>query len=125
MDSDSDTAGLAEWRIEQVVGNLLRIGVMLAAAVVLIGGIFYLIRFGPQAPNYRVFAGEPQQLRSVGGILADALDRRSRGLILLGLLILIATPAARVAYMLYVFVREKDRLYVGISLIVLSFLVIG
>ena len=30
-------------RVEQVMGNLLRAGVILAAAVVLVGGTFYLI----------------------------------------------------------------------------------
>ena len=68
-------------RVEEVMGNLLRAGISLAAAVVLTGGIFYLIRYHSTSPGYRVFRGEPADLRSVSGILADAIELRSRGLI--------------------------------------------
>ena len=68
-------------RVEQVMGNLLRAGVILAAIVVLAGGIFYLIRYGSTSPDYRVFRGEPADLRSVSGILTDAIHLHSRGLI--------------------------------------------
>ena len=55
------------------MGNLLRAGVSLAAAVALMGGIFYLIRYHSTLPGYRVFRGEPADLRSVSGILAEAI----------------------------------------------------
>ena len=45
------------------------------------------------------------------------------GLIQAGLLILIATPVARVMFTLVAFVLERDRVYVGITLAVLSILV--
>ena len=52
----------ARWTDEQVerfVGNLLRYGVLSAALVALIGGVFYLARFGGTAVHYHEFKGEP------------------------------------------------------------------
>ena len=84
--------------VEEWIGNLLRLGVTLAAAMVLFGGSVYLAYHGRAAPRYHVFMGEPTDLRTVPGIVKDALTFQGRGLIQLGLLLLIATPIARVAF---------------------------
>ena len=73
-------AGERSWtdrRMDVVIGNLLRVGVLVSALVVLFGGVLYLARNGHSPTDYRVFRGEPSQLRSVGGILRDA-DRFER-----------------------------------------------
>ena len=108
---------------EEWIGNLLRGGVTLAAAVVLFGGTVYLVRHGLAAPQYHVFVGEPTDLRTLSGIVKDALTFRGRGLIQLGLLLLIATPIARVAFSVVAFVIQRDRLYVLVTLIVLAVLI--
>jgi uncharacterized membrane protein len=41
--------------IDDIIGNLLRIGVLIPALVVLFGGSLYLIRHGSTLPEYRVF----------------------------------------------------------------------
>jgi len=107
------------------MGNLLRAGVGLAAAVVLVGGLVYLVRHGTAQPDYQVFRGEPADQRSIRGIVADALKLRGRGIIQLGLLLLIATPVARVAFSVYAFARQGDRIYVVVTLIVLTLLLYG
>ena len=112
-------------RIETRMGNLLRAGVALAAAVVLAGGIVYLLRHGTAQPSYHFFRGEPADLRSVRGIIKEALSLRGRGIIQLGLLLLIATPVARVAFSVYAFARQRDRAYVVVTLIVLAVLLYG
>jgi uncharacterized membrane protein len=115
-----------EWndeRIEGIVGTLLRTGVVLAGAVVLAGGILFLLRHGGEQPNYGVFRGEPSDLRSVKGIAADVWAGSARGLIQLGLLLLVATPVARVVFSVAGFVLERDRAYVVITLVVLAVLV--
>ncbi len=109
-------------QVEEIVGNLLRSGVIAAAIVVLAGGIIHLIRYGGNLPDYAIFRGEPAEFRSVGGIVKAAFALRSRGLIQLGLLLLIATPVARVAFCIYAFVLKRDRLYVIVTLIVLGVL---
>lgn len=109
-------------RIDEWMGVLLRTGVMLAAGVVLVGGVVYLTRHHVPATDYRTFQGEPEDLRSVPGILRGAATLRGRGLIQLGLLILIATPIARVGYSFAAFLVQRDWLYVCVTVIVLGLL---
>ena len=110
-------------RIEAIIGNLLRWGVLVAGSVVLAGAVVYLARHGTEFPNYQVFRGEPTDLRTIHGIVQQALAGSGRGLIQLGLLLLIATPVARVAFSLVAFARQRDRLYVVVTLLVLTVLV--
>jgi len=109
-------------RIENILGNLLRAGVLLSALVVLIGGVVYLLRHGHSPVDFRVFRGEPADLRDVRGIIRDTLSLRGRGIIQLGLLLLIATPVARVAFSIFGFAKEHDRMYVVFTVIVFSIL---
>ncbi|MGA9980191.1 MAG: DUF1634 domain-containing protein [Candidatus Sulfotelmatobacter sp.] len=110
-------------RMETIIGNLLRAGVLLSALIVFVGGVLYLVRQGHSPADYRVFRGEPADLRSIRGILRDALALRGRSIIQLGLLFLIATPVARVAFSIFGFAEERDRMYVVVTSIVLLVLV--
>lgn len=109
-------------KLERVLGNLLRIGVFLSAAVALVGGIFYLAYQGAHMPHFRVFQGEPTELRNIAGIIRDALELHSRGIIQLGILILIATPIARVLFSVFAFFQEHDRVYMFVTTIVFGLL---
>jgi uncharacterized membrane protein len=109
-------------QIEKLTSVVLRSGVVIAATIVLFGGIFYLIRYGMLSPNYHFFHGEPADLRSVSGIIKGALSFHPRNIIQLGLLVLIATPVARVLLSVFAFAVERDRAYVIITLIVLGVL---
>ena len=102
-------------KIEIIIANLLRAGVSLAALVVLTGGIIFLVRHGHEPTGYHVFAGEPSDLRNWKGILHSAFALRARGIIQLGLLLLIATPVARVAFSVFAFLLERDWLSVGVA----------
>ena len=115
-------------RVEIIVGKLLQAGVVLSASVVLIGGIIFLVTHGMEKANYRVFLGEPSDLRSLRGIIQRSAHFRGRGIIQLGLLLLIATPIARVAFSIFGFAEEKDRLYMvftGIVLVILLYSLLG
>lgn len=115
-------------RVEVIVGKLLRVGVILSASVVLLGGIIFLVTHGMERANYRVFVGEPSDLRTLRGIMQRVLHFRGRGIIQLGLLLLIATPIARVAFSIFGFAEEKDRLYMvftGVVLIILLYSLLG
>jgi len=82
-------------RMDTIMGNLLRTGVLLAAAVVAVGGVWYLAGNPP--------AGNPAAVK----------------LIWIGLGILVATPVARVVFSVAAFALAGDRIYVAITLIVL------
>jgi uncharacterized membrane protein len=112
-------------KIEDIIGNLLRIGVGTAAAVVLVGAAAYLVRHGFGHANYRVFRGEPSDLRTLRGIVRAALGLHPRGIIQLGLVLLIATPVARVAFSVFAFAVERDRMYVVFTLMVLGILIVS
>jgi uncharacterized membrane protein len=114
--------GISEKKFETLVGAMLRGGVILAAIVVLAGGGLYLSKFGDVRPDYRIFRGEPDDLRFVRAIIADAAGRQAQGLIQFGLLILIATPVARVAFSVIAYTSERDWLYSVITLLVLGIL---
>ncbi len=109
-------------RIEIIIGNLLRTGVLLSACVVLIGAGVYLKRHALEPAAYHVFTGEPSEFRTVSGILHSVAKGRGRGIIQLGLLLLIATPIARVLFALGGFAIEGDRMYVLFTAIVLAIL---
>lgn len=109
-------------RIENIIAQLLRAGVLLAALVVIGGAIPYL-GFHPSARvSYRVFHEEPQQLKTVHGIVAAAFSGDVLAVIQLGLLLLIATPIVRVMFSFFAFAHEGDRMYVVFTLIVLAVL---
>lgn len=110
-------------RMEMIIGTLLRLGVMLAGSVVFFGAVVYLIRNGTGIlPDYKSFHGETVQLSTVKGILSGCLEFRGRAIIQLGVLLLIATPVARVAFAVVAFAFEKDKLYVCLTLVVLAIL---
>ena len=113
----------AEKRMDEIMGRLLRTGVILAAVFVLAGGVVYLVRHPEPVTDYRVFQGEPEELRTVPGIIHEALALHGRGLIQFGLLILIATPIARVAFSVVAFLYQRDWTYVLITMVVLGLLV--
>ncbi|MGC1299133.1 MAG: DUF1634 domain-containing protein [Alloacidobacterium sp.] len=109
-------------KMEIAIGHLLRTGVFIAAAVVLIGGLLYLNQTRGPRPDYATFHGEVAALRSPAGIVKNISTGNSGAIIQLGLLLLIATPIARVAFAAFGFFAEKDWLYVAVSLIVFAVL---
>lgn len=109
-------------QMEQALGNLLRTGVLLAGGVVLVGAFLFLAQYGNTTPAYQTFHGEPERLRSLMDIVVGAFHLDGKAVIQLGLLLLIATPVARVAFSVFAFALEKDRLYTVVTLFVLAIL---
>jgi uncharacterized membrane protein len=114
--------GWTDQQVEQIVGNLLRAGVLTAAAVVFLGAVIYLYQHGTIIPDYSRFKGEPPGFRLVPQILADAVTLDGAAVIQLGILLLLATPVARVAFSVVAFALQRDRLYVLVTLLVLGVL---
>lgn len=113
---------LSDDEFDRLLGHVLRAGVVIAATVVLAGAAIYLVRHGSALPEYRTFRGEPGDLRSIRGIVADLGALRGRGVIQFGLLLLIATPIARVVFSVLGFFRQRDWMYVTVTSIVLALL---
>ncbi len=116
------TGRWSDEHVELFIGNLLRWGVILAAVVTAIGGASLLFLHGGAIADYRVFHGQPDALKSVPQVARNAYARHPEAIIQLGLLLLIATPIARVALSLLAFVKQHDRTYVVVTTIVLALL---
>jgi uncharacterized membrane protein len=112
-------------RLARIISVLLRTGVILSAVIVLLGGACYLVRHGSETADYHVFRGAPAEYRSVGAILQAMGPSNCRAIIQFGLLLLIATPIARVAFSLVGFAMERDWAYVVITAMVLGILLLA
>src|SRR5665213_368048 len=111
---------VSDYDIESVMGKLLITGVIISGTLILAGGIVYIIQEGLSIPHFKTFRGVPSNLRSVKQICYGFVHLESLSIIQMGLLLLIATPIARVIFSVIGFLFEKDYLYVLISLIVLA-----
>ncbi len=115
--------GWSDERVEQVVGNLLRTGVMVSALVVAVGGAVYLYHEGGRpAREHHAFEGEPRELSGPMNIVRAAIRGDSDAIIACGLLLLIATPVLRVAFSVIAFALQRDWTYVVVTLLVLGIL---
>ena len=112
-------------RMETIMGRLLQVGVLLASFVMLIGGFLYMRAHHGEVPNYRVFSSEPLRLRHFGGVAKGIQAGDPAAIIQLAVLLLIATPVARVVFALIAFLIERDKLFVLISALVLAVLLYG
>jgi uncharacterized membrane protein len=101
---------------------MLRAGVSLAAVVIFVGGILYLLQAHGVEPDYHHFHGIPSPARRIAPVLDGVRHFDSRSIIRLGILLLIATPIMRVAFCVFSFAAQKDRIYVVVSATVLTVL---
>jgi uncharacterized membrane protein len=114
-----------EKRFEKMVSLVLRTGVVVSSLVVLIGGILYLTQSGGVKPLYRTFHREPTNLCELKQIVLGVFTSDPRNWMQFGLLLLVATPVARVILSVITFIRETDRTYIVLTLIVLCVLIFG
>jgi uncharacterized membrane protein len=113
---------ITDTTIERMISVLLRTGVVISGVIVFFGGLYYLVRHGHEYADHHTFHGEPSTDRILGQIVAGAISLRARSIIQVGLLLLIATPIARVAFSLIAFALERDRTYIVIAAVVLTLL---
>ena len=113
---------LNDKQVEILIGQVLRAGVLLSCFVTALGLGLYLLRSGGSAPDYRTFHSIDSALRSMHQVVPNAFHGNPLAIIQLGVLLLIATPVARVAFLVVAFALERDRLYVVVSALVLIIL---
>ena len=123
--SASPTPAFDDHRLEMLMGRLLQTGVLLASVTVLIGGVLFLIARANQPANYRTFSAESANLRHPSHLLPLLAVGDPTAIIQLGILLLIATPIARVLFGVIGFAIERDRLYTAVSIAVLTILIIS
>jgi len=115
-----ETKKITDYDVEQLIGQVLRYGVLISGLVAIVGGIWYLYQHGSGIPNYTKFNGEPAGFTSLTGIIEGLKTGSATEIIQLGVVVLIATPIIRIIFSLISFILEKDKLYIIITSIVLS-----
>jgi uncharacterized membrane protein len=112
--------------IERLLSRLLTVSVILSACITLLGAGLHLAHHGAEKPpDLTTFAGQPERLTNPPSVLADAAAFDPGAVMQLGIILLIATPVARVAFSLVLFAVRRDRLYTVVTLIVLAGLALG
>lgn len=113
--------------MEMWIGHVLRFGVVLAGAIILLGLVVFVVMGpdagGPTSVHQLVHSGEISV--RPGGILRGVADGNATALIQLGVLALILTPIMRVAMSIALFSAQRDGAFVLITAIVLVVLVLG
>ena len=116
-------------KAELVLSTVLRVGVLSSLALILAGTLVTFVH----NPEYvsspdelarltEPGAGFPHTLRDVVTGLADL---RGQAIVVLGLLLLIATPVTRVTVSILLFMEEDDRVYAAITTVVLALLILS
>jgi uncharacterized membrane protein len=116
-------------RIEVLISRLLRFGVVTSLSIVGLGLLLMFIHH----PSYLRSAMDLQRLTSPGAAFPHTLREMMTGLaamrgqavVVLGLLLLIATPIMRVAVSVAGFVLQRDRVFVVITSAVLAVLLVS
>ena len=112
-----------EHSLELAMGRMLQIGVTVAALIVFAGGVMYLAQNGGSMRDYEHFHATTPAMTTVAGIVLSAAHLDPRGIMGVGILLLIATPVCRVLLGVVGFALLRDKLYTLVSLIVLAVLV--
>jgi uncharacterized membrane protein len=112
---------------ELLISNILRAGVLLSAALVILGTVITFARHR----SYLTDSGQLDQLKdgslgfptSFPQIMTGLAHFEGRAIVMTGLLVLVATPILRVAISIVAFLQVRDRIFAGITSIVLMLLI--
>jgi uncharacterized membrane protein len=113
--------------MNEVIGNVLRYGVLASAAVVLIG-VALLVNASGGSESTAILTYYPDKIPhgvydvSFQGLVNGLVSFSAFSWIELGVIFLIATPVSRVLISVFLFAAERDRLYVAITAVVLTLL---
>lgn len=111
------------------ISYVLRTGVLTAAAIVLIGLVVFLVRgpgaSGPQSLDDILGHGGHTIAVTPGAIFHNVLRGDAIAIIQLGVLLLILTPTMRVAMTTFLFLAQRDWIFVAITCVVFVVLIVG
>jgi uncharacterized membrane protein len=116
-------------RLELLISNVLRVGVIASVALIVVGTVLVFM----QHPAYLNSPDELPKIVSTGATFPHTFDVLLVGLrglqgeavVTLGLLVLMGTPVIRVAVSMIAFIYNRDRVYTLITAAVLCLLFIS
>lgn len=111
--------------LNRSVGNLLRLGVILSVITSLVGFI-KLFTEGFKMPRKYNLLNMGDSSEKVWSSFWDTLCKgEGMAIIQLGILLLILTPLVRIVFALIGYLKEKDYIYVTVSIIVLTIMIVS
>ncbi|AZB11863.1 DUF1634 domain-containing protein [Chryseobacterium sp. G0162] len=106
--------------IRNLVGNVLKYGVRSVLCIGIIGGGIFLSNHETEKVDYSHFTEKEENIfKVIGDIFSGAVNLDGSSIIYIGILVLFCTPFLRVILSLISFALEKDKLYVGITTVVI------
>ena len=116
-------------KLSLILSRFMLIGTLVSAALIAAGLAWYLFAHAGQTPGDHIFTGEPIYFRNPVDMLQRTFDLHAHGerlsLAMIGIFLLLLSPLIRVALAGAGFLIEKNRLYAGISGIVVAVLLIS
>jgi uncharacterized membrane protein len=107
--------------MDTAITMLLRIGVLLSVGIIAVGMV---IAFVHEPASFSMSLGTHFP-NTIGEVIAGVRHGSGQAIMMAGLLVLIATPVARVALSIVIFVIERDQIYAAITAAVFVILMIA
>ena len=114
---------LVDKDVKLILGTLLRVGVLISSAVILVGGIVFISSAANEIVSFREFKPEQSKFSSIANVFEGLKTFDGLAIIQFGVLLLLFTPIARVVFSIFSFLIEKDYMYVAIGAIVLCVII--
>ena len=118
---------MKNYSLEQIISTTLRAGITVAAGLGIVGGLWFMCSLGSQPVSFAIFHGaDPvfrsplSAIRTIAQAGSGSGGMKSLAIAQLGILLLLATPVMRVLFSALGFMREGDRTYIVITLLVLA-----
>jgi uncharacterized membrane protein len=119
----------ASRKVELLISDVLRVGVAVSLSLVVIGTVVSFLHH----PDYVTSQEQLKRLTSPGAafprtpaqVIGGLKHGRGQAIVVIGLVLLIATPVVRVAVSIAGFIYERDWAFVVITTIVLFLLILS
>jgi uncharacterized membrane protein len=116
-------------QLQNSLARVMLTGVLVAAAVMGAGLIWFVATHEGMPPGDHLFSGEPKYFENPVSMLERAVSLKAighrRSLIMVGVVLLLINPLIRVAFAAVGFAAQRNRLYTVISLAVLGVLLLS
>lgn len=115
--------------IESAISTILRAGVAVSITIIAIGLVTTFVHhhdyFSSRPILGTLIDGRANYTSSLSSVIVGAREGRGQSIVMIGILVLIATPVIRVATSIVLFAAERDVAYVAMTSIVLLLLILS
>ena len=115
--------------IESSISTILRAGVAISITIIAIGLVMTFVHhrdyFSSRPALGTLIDARANYTASVAAVIRGSREGRGQSIVMVGILVLIATPVVRVATSIALFAAERDGVYVAITSVVLLLLILS